>query len=159
MSNAQITGAKIVSYNCSSFTSYGKEDGENAPVSEKAAHEYACALNYLLSQDLQRTHIGDATVVFWTDAPKEKAEKYNYFAAAGMDPSRFANRAQDSALVQSVREWLKQVAKHAFFHPWTVTKFIPSLHPVFLRIHVGRVDGTSDFPFCRLATRETPEIQ
>ncbi len=110
VSNAQITGAKIVSYNCSSFTSYGKEDGENAPVSEKAAHEYACALNYLLSQDLQRTHIGDATVVFWTDAPKEKAEKYNYFAAAGMDPSRFANRAQDSALVQSVREWLKKVA-------------------------------------------------
>ena len=30
--NAQMSGAKLVSYNCASFLSYGKEKGFNAPV-------------------------------------------------------------------------------------------------------------------------------
>lgn len=68
---AQVSGAKIVSFNCSSFTSYGKDQSLNAPVGENTAFAYCNALNYLLSHSQYNTRIGDASVVFWADAPKE----------------------------------------------------------------------------------------
>ena len=37
---AQTAGARIVSFNCDAFTSYGQEQGANAPVSEAAAFAY-----------------------------------------------------------------------------------------------------------------------
>lgn len=67
--NAQMSGAKLVSYNCASFLSYGKEKGFNAPVSEDRAFAYCCGLNYLLSRQETRIFMGDATMVFWADAP------------------------------------------------------------------------------------------
>jgi CRISPR-associated protein Csd1 len=68
---AQSSGASIVSFNQNSFTSYGKAQGANAPVSEEAAFAYTTALNYLLrpgEQNRQRLQIGDTTVVFWAEA-------------------------------------------------------------------------------------------
>lgn len=65
---AQSSGASIVSFNLDAFCSYGKAQGENAPVSEQATFAYTTALNYLLRRDQdnrQRLQIGDATVVFW----------------------------------------------------------------------------------------------
>ena len=68
---AQSSGASIVSFNHASFTSYGKDQGANAPVSEEAAFAYTTALNYLLragSDNFQKLQIGDTTVVFWAEA-------------------------------------------------------------------------------------------
>jgi CRISPR-associated protein Csd1 len=42
---AQSSGAALVSFNHDSFTSYGKLQGANAPVSEEAAFAYATALS------------------------------------------------------------------------------------------------------------------
>lgn len=67
--NAQTAGAAIVSFNLDSFTSFGKEQGSNAPVSDRAAFAYTSALNRLLERDSrQRVQIGDATTVFWAEA-------------------------------------------------------------------------------------------
>lgn len=67
---AQTSGANIVSFNLSAFNSYGKEQGLNAPVSEAAAFAYTTALNALLSRDSpNRIQVGDASTVFWADAP------------------------------------------------------------------------------------------
>lgn len=69
---AQSAGALIVSFNNSAYTSYGKEDGANAPVSELAAFQYCTALNHLLrAGSNQRIQVGDATTVFWTEQPTE----------------------------------------------------------------------------------------
>ena len=66
---AQSSGASIVSFNLDAFTSYGKQQGANAPVSERAAFAYTTALNALLAHDSrQRIQIGDATTVFWAEA-------------------------------------------------------------------------------------------
>ena len=77
---AQSSGASIISFNLDAFTSYGKNQGENAPVSERAAHGYTTALNALLSRSegtdaktkrakwTNRVQIGDATTVFWAEA-------------------------------------------------------------------------------------------
>ena len=44
----QSSGGSIVSFNADSYTSYGKSQGENAPVSEISTFSYTTALNYLL---------------------------------------------------------------------------------------------------------------
>jgi CRISPR-associated protein Csd1 len=71
VAGAQIAGASLVSFNRDAFVSYGKEQGANAPVSEVAAFAYATALNALLAPDSRRRlQIGDATTVFWAQAPR-----------------------------------------------------------------------------------------
>ena len=73
---AQSAGASIVSFNLDAFTSYGKSQGENAPISEQAAFAYTTVLNYLLRRsehNHQRLQIGDASVVFWAEAASDDA--------------------------------------------------------------------------------------
>jgi CRISPR-associated protein Csd1 len=65
---AQSSGASIVSFNRDAFTSYGHEQGDNAPVSEAAAFKYTTALNVFLAGKSNRIQIGDASTVFWADA-------------------------------------------------------------------------------------------
>jgi CRISPR-associated protein Csd1 len=71
---AQSSGASIVSFNLDAFTSYGHEQGDNAPVSEAAAFAYTTALNRFLERDSgHRIQIGDASTVFWADARDAEA--------------------------------------------------------------------------------------
>ena len=66
---AQSSGASIVSFNLDAFESFGKCQGGNAPVSERAAFAYTSALNTLLAPgSRRRIQIGDATTVFWAEA-------------------------------------------------------------------------------------------
>lgn len=77
---AQSSGASIVSFNLDAFTSYGHEQGSNAPVSEQAAFAYTSVLNrFLASGSGHRIQIGDASTVFWAlcddDAAADLAER------------------------------------------------------------------------------------
>ena len=76
--DAQQAGASIVSFNQDSFVSYGKVQGDNAPVSEAAVFAYTTALNSLISRTSgrdtrdrpryrNRVQIADATTVFWAE--------------------------------------------------------------------------------------------
>lgn len=106
---AQAMGAKLVSFNLSAFESYGKEQSENAPVSEYAATAYCNALNYLMSRDSCRARLGDATVVFWTDAPqKNTADEMEMLIAGGLDADRV--EAMDSELAAQVALKLQDIA-------------------------------------------------
>lgn len=72
---AQSSGASLVSFNLgdkanpsSPSSSYGKAQGDNAPVSEAAAFSYGAALNAMLAKGSPRsTRIGDAAVAFWAE--------------------------------------------------------------------------------------------
>ena len=64
---AQTSGASLVSFNLNAFTSYGKTQSFNSPISEKAAFAYTTVLNYLLSNLKHRIRIGDTTTVFWAE--------------------------------------------------------------------------------------------
>lgn len=67
--DAQSSGASIVSFNLDAFTSYGHEQGENAPVSEAAAFAYTSALNHFLQRNSgHRIQVGDSSTVFWADS-------------------------------------------------------------------------------------------
>lgn len=108
VNGAQSSGASIVSFNLPSFTSYGKEQGENAPVSEQAAFAYTTALNHLLRRDpgnRQRLQIGDTTVVFWAQASgKAAAQEGEDLLAAFFDPS-----AEDVQATQRLHDALQLV--------------------------------------------------
>ena len=56
-----------ISFNLEAFTSYGKTQSFNTPVSEEAAFGYTTALNYLLNSAKHRIRVGDTTVVFWAE--------------------------------------------------------------------------------------------
>lgn len=69
---AQTSGANIVSFNLDAFTSFGLEQGANAPVGKFAAFAYTTALNHLLARDSpHRLQIGDASTVIWAQRPDE----------------------------------------------------------------------------------------
>lgn len=80
---AQAAGAALVSFNLDAFTSHGKKQGANAPVSEAVAFAYATALNGLFAASgvdakgrpvyPNRVMLGDAAVAFW--AEHDKAEQ------------------------------------------------------------------------------------
>ncbi|MCB1776904.1 MAG: type I-C CRISPR-associated protein Cas8c/Csd1 [Candidatus Competibacteraceae bacterium] len=110
VNGAQSSGASIVSFNLDAFTSYGKHQGNNAPVSEQAAFAYTTALNHLLRRDehnnRQRLQIGDASVVFWALAKDSAsvAQAEDLFAAL-VDPP---TDAQEAARVRTVLEGIAQ---------------------------------------------------
>ncbi|NDV24309.1 type I-C CRISPR-associated protein Cas8c/Csd1 [Desulfovibrio sp. JC022] len=69
---AQTAGAALVSFNIDSAESLGKKQNQLSPISEKAAFAYTTALNHLLAPGSSRkVQVGDTTVLFWTEAPKE----------------------------------------------------------------------------------------
>jgi len=72
--------AKIVSFQVKSgYDSYGKEQGANAPISEKSEFAYSTALKHLLRSDSRNKFlIGNRTFLFWAskdNAAGNQAEK------------------------------------------------------------------------------------
>ena len=71
---AQSSGAYLVSFNLDAFQSFGRKQGDNAPVSEAAAFAYATALNTMLAPGSgHNLRIGDTTTVFWAAADHGEA--------------------------------------------------------------------------------------
>lgn len=61
-----VIGGSLVSFNLSSFCSFGKNQNFNAPISNSAAFAYTTALNELLGKDSKnKFYIGDTSAVFW----------------------------------------------------------------------------------------------
>lgn len=107
---AQTAGASIVSFNLDAFTSYGKAQGDNAPVSQAAAFAYTTVLNHLLRRsesNRQRLQIGDASVVFWAEAERaEQAEAAEFTFASLLSPP-----PDDSKEGEKVRRILDGIAQ------------------------------------------------
>jgi CRISPR-associated protein Csd1 len=74
---AQSSGANLFSFNFAAACSYGKEQGQNAPVGEYAAFAYTTALNQLLRADSrQKLPVGEDTFVFWAEKPDPAEELF-----------------------------------------------------------------------------------
>ena len=84
---AQSSGANIVSFNLNAFNSFGKTQGNNAPVGQDAAFAYTTALNHLLRRESrQRIQVGDASTVFWSrDKCALEDELVALFGESGKD--------------------------------------------------------------------------
>lgn len=141
IAGGQSAGGSIVSFNLSAFTSYGKLQSHNAPVSESAAFAYTTALAALLGKDSRnKLRIGDATTVFWADRPDAFEEAFpSFFTMAPKDdPDRdalvvknlFASIEQERGVSDSpTRFFVLGLAPNAarisvrFWHTGTVAEF------------------------------------
>lgn len=106
-----VPGAKVeaalISFNCDSFGSFGKDQSENAPVSPHAARAYTTALNYLLQKEhKQVVRLGEDSIVFWTD----RACAEESLLGALFDGLDATEQTQDSALLHKVRSLLTAMA-------------------------------------------------
>ncbi len=99
VAGAQSSGASLVSFNLDAFTSYGKAQGENAPVSETAAFAYGTALNALLAKGSGcNLRIGDTTVVFWAETPERaQASDVEWLMGQALGPPDAAAEANKLA--------------------------------------------------------------
>lgn len=106
---AQSSGASLISFNLDAFTSYGHDQGDNAPVSEAAAFAYTTALNRFLEKDSNhRIQIGDTSTVFWADAEPDTAEQAESYFSAYFDP-----RAEDSIETAKIGDKLEAIRRGA----------------------------------------------
>ena len=95
---AQTSGANIVSFNLDAFSSFGKDQGSNAPVGKTAAFAYTTALNHLLAKDSkQRMQVGDASTVFWSEKATDLEQQMsNFFGEPPKDDPDRGVRAVES---------------------------------------------------------------
>jgi len=109
---AQSSGAALVSFNLDAFSSYGHEQGGNAPVSEASAFAYTTALNRFLERDSgHRVQIGDASTVFWADvSDAAAAETAESFFAQFVDPAA-EDAGNDAAETKRVAIQLERIRK------------------------------------------------
>ncbi|MBM4043811.1 MAG: type I-C CRISPR-associated protein Cas8c/Csd1 [Planctomycetes bacterium] len=86
------SGGYIVSFakECPSFSSFGFEMGENAPMSEEAAASYALALQSLLDSESTSVRLGQSVLCFWA---REEPQAGDFFARMlnRPDPASVAN--------------------------------------------------------------------
>lgn len=101
---AQSTGASLVSFNAAAFESFGREQGMNAPVGERAAFAYTAALNHLLADGDHRQMVGDTTVVMWSESG-ERA--YQDMGMAGLrfdDDAELVGEEAEQAIVGAIEK-------------------------------------------------------
>ena len=142
---AQSSGANIVSFNLDAFSSYGKQQGANAPVGKNAAAMYTTALNDLLARGSRhRIQVGDASTVFWSEEKSALEDDFVLlFGEPGKDdPAR--NIDQMKALYESILS-----GKYAVTHDAATRFYVLGLAPNAARIsvrfwHVDTVAGCSD---------------
>jgi len=141
---AQSSGASLVSFNDTAFESFGKKQGENAPVSEAAAFAYGTALNALLARSgkgpgRRALRVGDATVVFWAETPDRDGDSAAEDLLAGLlDPVDDTETEGEAA--QKLQVTLEALAKgqqpdDPRFHPDTRV-YVLGLSPNAARLSV-----------------------
>ncbi len=129
--DSQSSGAALVSFNLDAFTSYGKEQGDNAPTSEAAAFRYGAALNRMLDKG-RRTRlprpVGDASVVFWADTSPLVDEAAASAAEAAV--MRLAEPPNDAGEAAKLRDTLDLLAEGR-----PVAEAMPGIAPA-TRFHI-----------------------
>lgn len=136
---AQTSGANIVSFNLSAFESFGKKQGNNAPVGQTAEFAYTTALNRLLDKDsTQRLQVGDASTVFWASKNTTFEAEFGAFFSEPPkdDPDR--NVRAVAALLTSVHTGVYAITdKETRFY---VLGLAPNAARIAIRFwHVGTV--------------------
>lgn len=104
----------LVSFNDPAYTSYGKRQGYNAPVSQVATFQYCNALNALLSGPRKHRHrirIGDATTVFWTERETVTESIFADFLAGRSTESDDSKESEDVLLRARIESFLRILRK------------------------------------------------
>lgn len=99
------SGGKLVGFQKNSgYDSYYKEQGMNAPISQKAEDAYTTALNVLLGRDSKnKFKIADTSVVFWAQQQTNFENQFSYFFSAPPKDDPDQNIREVKALFESIQ--------------------------------------------------------
>ena len=115
-----LYGAKkdpnVVSFNEAAYRSFGKEKGDNSPVSMEAAFAYTTALNHLARKGGNNMQLGDATMVYWSEKETECSKEIEEFFGS-------LPRDNPDKYVPAVEALFKSVKTGAFTKDDSTTKF------------------------------------
>jgi len=136
---AQTSGACLVSFNKDSFNSYNRTQSFNSPVSKLVASQYSKSLNTLLESRKQCMHIGDSSIVFWSQRKSEFEEAFSIF---------FNEPEKDNpeSGTEKIKELLSSIQTGAYSKDYGSDKFfILGLSPNAARVsirfwQVGTID-------------------
>lgn len=105
---AQSSGATLVGFNAAAYESYNRSQGQNSPVSERAAFAYTTVLNYLLSDanPNRKFYMGDTTVVYWAESENRAHES----AFAGIVAPEYVDEAEEHTGRKKAEAALKSTA-------------------------------------------------
>ncbi len=168
----QTSGASLVSFNLPAFSSYGKKQNSNAPLSERAAFMYTTTLNYLLRpESRQKVQIGDAATVFWAERDSLAEGFLGYMFDPKEDTSHIkrirdlleAVRAGKTTrdLDLSVKFYILGLSPNAsrisvrFWHVSNVGDIISNLDQHFQDICIKGSENDPEFPSIRRILKET----
>lgn len=139
---AQSSGASIVSFNASAFESFGKEQGDNSPISKSSSFCYTTALNYLLGKDSQqRMQVGDTSTVFWSKKPSDLETNFvSFFSEPPKDDPARGTNAVKSLYQSAFTGNLRTDLQNEFY----VLGLSPNAARIAIRFwHVDTVEGMS----------------
>lgn len=99
----------LVGFNQEAFESFGKKQGENAPVGVQSAFEYVTALNILCRDDRHHTNLAGDKLIYWAerDAPDEESLVGLFFEGVRdrAEPTLdAANRERIQGMLQTITE-------------------------------------------------------
>ena len=98
------SGGSLVSFNADAYTSYGKDQSFNSPVSLAAVFKYTNALNSLLEKRERRIMLGDTTLAFWAE---QNDTLEQVFATLFQDPA-YRDHAGDKFPTSRARRIMSQ---------------------------------------------------
>jgi len=91
----QSSGATLVAFNDEAYESYGKSQSFNAPVGIDDAFRYCTALNQLTTDKMRQVHLGDTTVVYWSEKPTPfEDELFGVFEAHDAEDTETLDRVK-----------------------------------------------------------------
>ncbi|MGI6221978.1 MAG: type I-C CRISPR-associated protein Cas8c/Csd1 [Prevotella sp.] len=101
--NANASGAKLVGFQKNSgYDSYHKEQGMNAPISERANYAYTTALNTLISpKSKNKFFFNKDTMIFWAAKDNAFEDLFSIFFASLPKDNPDANVERISALMKA----------------------------------------------------------
>lgn len=105
---AQSAGATIVSFNQDAFESYGKNQGENAPVGAEDAFKYCTALNRLVSDERHRVRISGDTYVFWSEGDAKADSDLSLYFSSVLDDN---STQRDDVTTDRLHGFMRSVAE------------------------------------------------
>jgi CRISPR-associated protein Csd1 len=104
----------IVSFNLPSFESFGKKQGDNAPISESAAFKYIAVLSELLRDDRHHTILAGDKLVFWAVSHNKPSEEEadifsGLFSIKNEEANKTSTDSPDNPTSDAIKSQLKTI--------------------------------------------------
>lgn len=105
--------ATLVGFNQNAFESYGKKQGDNAPVSQIAAFQYVTALNSLIADPRHSTMLHGDRIVFWAERNNPVEEDLTALMFSGNDAPEAnpENPQRDEAYNERIKTTLEALLR------------------------------------------------